>query len=269
MRLPSDKGDIVEVAVRDMLKEHLPATFGVGTGTVYDAYDDESLQADVIITNGDHPLRYPQDTPGAYIIDGVSAVGEVKSVLTTGELADCIEKGTAFKRLRQTTRAGDLIPDSQGRNLQIEMGCTPPFFVLAIENKVAMETIHERLQAAPAVPVPQGKEFDAGNGNGPQPPIDVVCLLGQGVLLYLRPGDVPLQMYTADKQRVTGWVGISDTEAPLATSLAWLHALMPRILRGTSVFTSYLFPDSRHIKYMKKKTGSVDASSDGGTSAPS
>src|ERR1700757_66985 len=133
---PGDKGGTVEAAVRHILRQHMPATFGVGNGKVYDAFDDESMQTDVIITNGDHPISYPDDKSGAYVIDGVSAVGEVKSVLTTGELDDCIEKGTAFKRLRQTTREGDFFSSPQGRSLFEEMGGTPPFFVLAFENKV-------------------------------------------------------------------------------------------------------------------------------------
>jgi len=99
-----DMGASVEVATRKVLSQYLPASFGVGHGKVYDAYDDESAQTDVIITNPDHPLSYPNDQPGAYIIDGVSAVGEVKSRFTTSELDDCIAKASMYKRLRQTIR---------------------------------------------------------------------------------------------------------------------------------------------------------------------
>jgi hypothetical protein len=38
---------------------------------VYDAYGDGSRQADVVITNPDHPLSFPVDKSGTYVVDGV------------------------------------------------------------------------------------------------------------------------------------------------------------------------------------------------------
>ena len=203
-----DKGASVEANVRDMLRNHLPATYEVGHGTVYDAYDDESKQTDVIITNSDHPIRYTDDRSGAYFVDGVSAVGEVKSVLTTAELDNCIEKGSAFKRLRPSLSEGDYII-GPAKASDAERSGTAPFFVFAFENKVAMKTITDRLTKAPAIPVPEGKEYDNGQGNQPQPPIDVICVLGQGFYIFAPPGDVPLKIYIG-AERITGWVGVGD-----------------------------------------------------------
>lgn len=260
-----DKGSNVEAAARDVLRQYMPASFGVGHGTVYDAYDDESRQTDVIITNADHPISYPDDKSGAYIIDGASAVGEVKSVLTTAELDNCIEKASVFKRLRPTTREGDHMTSPQVRALYEEMGGTPPFFVIAFENKVAMTTLHQRLSAMTPIPVPDGKGFDDGKGNAPQPPIDAVCLLGEGVMWNLRPGDVPMQISTVG-QRVTGWVGIPNA-APLAFTLGWLHMTMPRVYRGTSGFVPYLFPSARHLRYMVSKANSDAPGGEAATAA--
>jgi hypothetical protein len=83
---PRDKGDDVEADTRAVFEQFLPTGFSVGEGKVYDAYGDESAQADVVITNPDHPFRYPRTKTGAYMVEGVAAVGEVKSVLTKPEL---------------------------------------------------------------------------------------------------------------------------------------------------------------------------------------
>ena len=72
-------GQTVESATRTSLQTYLPRNFGVGHGKLYDAYGDESAQTDIIITNQDHPFSYPPEVNGAYLIDGVAAVGEVKS----------------------------------------------------------------------------------------------------------------------------------------------------------------------------------------------
>lgn len=264
-----DKGSNVEAAVRDVLRQYMPASFGVGNGKVYDAYDDESRQTDVIITNADHPISYPDDQSGAYIIDGVAAVGEVKSVLTTTALDDCIKKGSVFKRLRPSLAEGDHIPSPQVHALYEEMGGTPPFFVIAFENEVAMTTLHDLLSAMTHVPVPDGKGFDDGKGNAPQPPIDAVCLLGEGVLWNLRPGNVPIQI-SAGRQRVAGWVAFPSA-APLALTLGWLHMSMPHVSRARSVFAPYLFPSARHLNYIASKVNpgtpsgetSITASADG------
>jgi hypothetical protein len=71
-----------------MLRGYLPSGFGVGHGFVYDAYGDGSRQTDVIITNPDHPLTYPEDKAGPHVVDGVAAAGEVKAMLDVGTLDD-------------------------------------------------------------------------------------------------------------------------------------------------------------------------------------
>jgi hypothetical protein len=62
---------------------------------------------DVVIANGDQPFTLPQGESGEYVIEGVSAVGEVKSNLTPRQLTNCIEKHAKYKRLRPTFGAHD------------------------------------------------------------------------------------------------------------------------------------------------------------------
>lgn len=243
-------GAKLETAVRKELSGFLPSSFSVGHGFIYDAYGDVTKQTDLIITNPDNPLTYPEDQPGTYVIDGVSAAGEVKAVLTTGELDDCIAKGSQYKKLRMSFNQADRLVANMEHMLQT--GCTPPFIVIAFENKVAPQTLLQRLSEAPLVPVPAGKEFDDGKGNDPQPPVDAVCLLGRSILWNARPADPSPLRPLLNGQPYYGWIGI-DTKAPLAITLAWLHAMMPRIQRGASVFVPYLTPYPKQAAYMAGK----------------
>lgn len=246
-------GAKLEAAVRKELRGFVPPGFGVGHGFVYDAYGDGTKQTDLIITNADNPLTYPNDDPGTYVVDGVSAAGEVKAVLTTGELKDCIAKGSQYKKLRMSFNESDRFTVPAHRDYMMQMGCTPAFIVIAFENKVALATLLERLHEAPLIPPPAGKEFEDGHGNEPQPPIDAVCLLDLGIIWNVRPTSrLPLRPFV-NGEPYNGWF-VAETKAPLTMTLAWLHAtMMPRVQRGASVFVPYLTPYPRQAKYMAGK----------------
>jgi hypothetical protein len=136
-----------------------------------------------------------------------------------------------------------------------QMGTCPPFVVWAFENTVAIKTLIERLQAAELVGPPEGKsDGPQDDVNEPQPPLDLICVLGQGVCLNIRSNNPMGVLMVKDHAGGSpvehqGWVWIPTT-APLAHSLAWMNQLMPRILRGGSVFTPYLIPPMKMAKYM-------------------
>jgi hypothetical protein len=101
------------------------------------------------------------------------------------------------------------------------------------------------------VPVPDGKAFPDGNGNNPQPPVDCVCVLGNGVCLNLRTGDdVPIHFVDAAGATVDGWQWIATP----ALTLIWLHAEMPRISRAASISLPYFAPQPHHINYMQSQS---------------
>ena len=252
-RLESDHsltiGEQAEAAVRAALRGYLPTGFGMGHGFVYDAYGDGSRQTDLIIANPDHPLSFPDDKAGTYVVDGVSAAGEVKAVLDVKALDDCLAKGAAFKQLRMTINESDHVVTTRQQAFMNQMGLVPPYFVVAFDTTIAVGTMIKRLQRADLVPPPPGKalgEEDAAST--PQPPLDAICVLGSGVCLNIRP-DNPMGIRFTQPAGYHGWV-FMPTPAPLAWTLAWLHATMPRILRGASVLSPYLLPPVRHIRYM-------------------
>ncbi|MEV0769962.1 DUF6602 domain-containing protein [Nocardia salmonicida] len=252
-----NKGSIVEAQVRDVLRRYLPRHYGVGQGEIYDAFGDGTGQVDVIITNPDHPFAYPDDEVGPHLLDGVAAVGEVKSVLTTGELDKVITSATRFKTLRPTPQKGDRILN-QSKEFTAETLGLPPYFLVVFDNRVAIDTLRERLTKASLAPVPAGKD------SPPQHPIDAVFVLGKHVLLNHRSGLGPFE-YTVPVQ---GWMSFA-TEQPLSWLLSWLHKAMPRIERHESILTPYLLPFDEHKRYMATRDAEnvFDVREDDGTSS--
>jgi hypothetical protein len=242
-------GEQTEAAVRKALRGYVPASFSVGHGHIYDAYGDGSQQTDVVITNADHPLTFPEDRSGTYLVDGVAAAGEVKARLTTKDLEDCIHKGTTFKELRMTGRVGDFVMTSTDQAYMRQLGMVPPFFVIAIDSRLRPDTVGKKLAKAGLVPPPEGKsEGPLDDADTPQPPVDAVCVLGKGVHLYIRP-DNPFGMKLIGAPEQSVWAYI-PTDAPLAFTLMWLHSAMPKMLRGKSVLVPYLMPTQKNSKYM-------------------
>ena len=245
-------GEQAEAAVRAMLRNYLPNGYSVGRGHVHDAYGERSRQTDVVIANPDHPLTYPEaEKSGTYVVDGVSAAGEVKAKLTLPKLDDCIQKGANFKRLRMTINPGDHAITTADSARMSQIGLVPPYFALAFESKIATGTLLQRLQAADLVSPPEGKSWGPHDaGDAPQPPLDIVCILGEGVAMYHRP-DNPLKFGITEgvPPDTVGWF-FMPTDAPLAWTITWLHAAMPRILRSGSVLNPYLMPNQKNLKYM-------------------
>jgi hypothetical protein len=262
-------GEQAEAAVRATLRSYLPSGFGVGHGHVYDAYGDGSRQTDVVVTNPDHPLSFPEGRSGTYVVDGVSAAGEVKARLDVSALDDSIQKGAAFKQLRMTVNPTDHVMTAKDQAYMKQIGLVPPYFVVAFENKIADDTMGERLQDTDLIPPPEGKSMGEEDwANTPQPPLDAVCILGRGIWLYVRP-DNPMGIKIGVQQQggpeirddLCGWAFV-ETEASLAWTLAWLNAAMPRVLRGRSVFAPYLIPPVRHIKYMNARAEGTPTTKD-------
>jgi hypothetical protein len=242
-------GEQTEAAVRTTLRGYLPASYSVGHGHIYDAYGDGSQQTDLVITNPDHPLSFPEDRAGTYVVDGVAAAGEVKAKLTAKDLNDCIHKGTRFKELRLTGRDGDFVMTTKHQEYMRQVGMVPPFFVIAIDSSLQAATVGNRLMKAGLVPPPPGKSAGPhDDAHTPQPPVDVICVLGKGVHLYIRPNN-PFGMTVKQAPDQPLWAFI-PTDAPLAFTLMWLHSAMPQMLRGQSVLVPYLMPTQKNLAYM-------------------
>ncbi|MDE1673185.1 DUF6602 domain-containing protein [Nocardia gipuzkoensis] len=230
-----NRGSRVEDAARKALRGVLPRQFDVGHGEVFDRYGDTSSQMDIIVTTLDHPFTHPGHQPMPYMLDGVAAVGEVKTRLTTGELQDCIEKGIRFKRLRRAVGKHDVILNHSEEYL-VETQLLPPFFVLAFENDVAIDTVLKRMNEAPLAPVqPTKLNFKE---DSPQHPLDAICILGKGLMWNLRSGLGPIQLRHGSGPPLTGWQWV-DTDVPFSWMLHWMHIAIPQIQRRHSPLIHY------------------------------
>ncbi|GAA4403939.1 hypothetical protein GCM10023147_45950 [Tsukamurella soli] len=112
----------------------------------------------------------------------------------------------------------------------------PMYVVIAYDSDYAPSTLRDKLSAIPPAQVHPGRQQ---HGVQPQPPIDVVCVLGKYVAWNLR--DVPGPMEIKDEHGIPcrGWI-VAETEAPLAWALTWLQLMTPRIERGAPIFRWYL-----------------------------
>jgi len=230
------KGDAVERAVRDFLRAHLPRAFDIGTGEVVDIQGNRSPQLDVVVSNSDQPFVHSQDTPGIYLAEGVSAVGEVKSVLNSAALDDILRKGRVIRTLVPTHAAGDIV---NGNSADIARFVnTIPYFTLAIESDVSIDTVLKRLSAEPELSATQG------SASITLPALDLLVVLKPKLsLIFITPGGAT-HLVDAAGNDIGGWGQIEGTR-PLTELFVWLNANATRVKRFSSIATPYLTPTSR------------------------
>ncbi len=113
---PGLVGGAMEVPVREQLEQILPRGIAVGSGCVIDSDGNTSRQIDVILYERDIcPVFCVNNTPETtyYPCEGVIAIGEIKSLLNSKELADSFAKIASVKRLRRyiTTANPESLPD--------------------------------------------------------------------------------------------------------------------------------------------------------------
>jgi hypothetical protein len=174
---------------------------------------------DVVVTTADHPWRQAPGEPGLFIVEGIFALGEVKTSLTAGELDDVLGKGRSVKRLSKSHLKGsEVFADPADIRRWVEG--PPPFFAFAYEMSVAVQTLIDRLAAA-----------------GEPTPVDAVFVLGRGQAINFGDGSGTMRV-AVEGRDATGWAWLQGQPA-LLSLLGWLHAL-PRVAHRQSPFLNYL-----------------------------
>jgi len=225
----SDKGLSVEVVLRRFLREYLPRRFEVGTGEIVDAAGHRSAQTDIVIVNEDHPLTFSDDTPGLFFIEGVSAVGEAKSILTSGELEKTIENSYLFKQLVSDPGKGSMIC-SNPSDIERFYKC-PPYFLLAFESQLKLTTVFEKVGS-----FLEQKGFGKSKINTV---LDAIFILNQGCVINFGDGMGVYKMLNDQNEPVAGWVW-ANSDKVLFNFMGWLSAVMPRIIRFSPILPCYL-----------------------------
>ena len=235
-----NKGANAEQILRDFLRQFLPPYNRVGYGEVIDQSGASSRQQDVIITNEYHPFLNDLSAPSVFIIDGVSCVAEVKSVLTGGELERALENSLSFKRLSVTVQKGATVfGNLEDISRFVEKR---PSFLFAFESQLSIGTIKERIEAwnqRHSLPVPQQ--------------IDAVFILTGGSIVNFGTGAGALQFITPEGQSLPGYVFRDPKkDRPLVSLLSWISASLPRFTLPSPPILSYFVKDAATLKEMPK-----------------
>jgi hypothetical protein len=222
---PGIKGDHVEAAFRAFLAQYLPRRLTVAHGEVVDKLGNRSAQTDVVVANEDHPFTFTPSEPGLFFVEGVSAVGEVKSVLTSDEFAGTVAKSRLWKKLVMKPGAGTLLHanPSDGERFYKR----PPCFLVAMESQLSLETVQQRLAA-------EG-HFGAEGYSGA---LDAVFLLDRGWAIDFGTGEGKYQFQVSGAS-AAGW-NFRQSDQVLFDMLGWLSACMPKMIQFEPVLLSYL-----------------------------
>lgn len=102
-------GAAKEQPARTQFERLMPGGVSVGSGIVVDSYGGVSRQQDIVVYEELCPIFTHNDAPEAtyYPVEGVIAVGEVKSGLGKKELIDAIAKCASVKQLTRFAVATD------------------------------------------------------------------------------------------------------------------------------------------------------------------
>jgi hypothetical protein len=134
-----DRGSAgAEVPFRSFLAEFLPRDQSLGQGEIVDTAGNRSGQTDVVVAAADHPFLFTADSPGLFLIEGVSAAGEIKTVLTSSELGKALENAARFKQLRPAHVQGSMIHANQSDIARFYDG--RPYFLVAFESQLTTDT---------------------------------------------------------------------------------------------------------------------------------
>lgn len=222
------RGDAVERAVRQFLSRHLPRKYSIGTGEAIDRLGHRSSQLDVLVLNDEQPFIHEPDTSGLYLIEGVAAVGEIKTSLGSGELDDILAKGARLREIEPTISAG---AEVRGKHSDlIRFVNSVPYFALALESRLAPLTILEKLRTAPDVTAWSGDSL---------PALDALFVLDRGVYINFGDGMGSNRFMLIDGTPGVGWHG-PFPEGALVSLFNWLNGNIARVRHASSIVTPYL-----------------------------
>ncbi|MDQ2192975.1 MULTISPECIES: DUF6602 domain-containing protein [unclassified Vibrio] len=93
-------GDARESFIRDILENFLPSSIVIGSGQIIDQYEGRSKQIDIIIYRRDFPVLQTFGSADVYLIEGVLATIEVKSMLDKENLEMALNNAKSVKDLK-------------------------------------------------------------------------------------------------------------------------------------------------------------------------
>lgn len=138
-----DRGSSAEEVLREFLRQYLPSYNRVGEGEVINVAGEQSTQLDVIVTNEYHPSLGRMNRPETFIVEGVAAVGEVKTNLNSNDINTLIQSCIKYKSITPTNvtgMTGFWNPFDRHRFVEHR-----PYFLFAFESQLSIDAIHQKL----------------------------------------------------------------------------------------------------------------------------
>ncbi|MGA3057809.1 MAG: DUF6602 domain-containing protein [Candidatus Limnocylindrales bacterium] len=221
-----NKGSAVEESVRVVLRKYLPRVAAVGHGEVVDSQGNRSRQTDIVVVSEDHPRIYEENQPSLFFVEGVTAAGEVKSVLTSEELRRSVEAASIFKRLRADPGKGAMTHSNPSDLARF--GKCPPYFLFSLESEISRDKIAQVMN-----------ELFAEDPTRMDGSLDAILVLGRGLWIHLGDGQGAFAVLKPDGELASGWF-FPRSEYLLYDFIAWLTIVMPRIIRAAPILASYL-----------------------------
>jgi hypothetical protein len=243
------KGSIVEAVFRQFLREY--TRLEIGNGEVIDTYGHKSAQTDAIIVGAGHPLIFHPEEHSLFLVEGILAAGEVKSILTkdlfvgTDKEKGALEKSSRFKKLTVKTTSGNRGAMSvRYSSTFLPFYVHRPYFLFAYESEMALETIckyvrdYDQEKKAKFDEQQQKKRDKDKEEANPFPTLDAIFVLGKGWVINF-DGLGPIEGRQVDE--MTGWK-FQSSETVLADMLSWLSVVMPREQSPAALFYWYTKP---------------------------
>lgn len=225
-----NKGTSTENIFSKFVRQYLPRRLEIGNGEIIDSFGNRSGQADIVIVNEDHPFTFIPDKPGLFFIEGVSAVGEIKTILTSQELINTLKNSVLYKKLKKANSTGSMVLSNQSDLKRYHEH--PPFFLFAYESQVSLTSIFSSIE-----------KFVTNNSHNNLAIIDAVFILDKGWLINFGDGKGALQFRrTTDGQSLEGWI-FQESDAVLFNLFRYISITMPKEKRLQPILTHYFFSD--------------------------
>ena len=222
-----NKGTSNENIFSEFVRSYLPRRLEIGNGEIIDSKKNRSGQVDIVIVNEDHPFTFAPNKPGLFFIEGISAIGEVKTTLTTQELQNTLNNSIKYKKLQMTHSSGEVIHSNESDLKRYYEH--PPFFLFAYESQISLETIKQKIE-----------EFLTENYLTLTNIMDAVFILDKGWIINFGDGQGSLQHRTPDGKLGEGWIS-NSTDTVLFDFFYYISVTMPKIIRFEPILVNYFF----------------------------
>ncbi|MFA5842431.1 MAG: DUF6602 domain-containing protein [Candidatus Gracilibacteria bacterium] len=222
-----NKGTKMETVFAEFLKKYLPKRFEIGCGEIIDSKAKRSGQCDIIITNENHPFSFKPGTrePGLFFIEGVSAVGEIKTSLNSKELVNSLKASQKYKEL-EAVRLKGFYENKPSDDRFIK---NPPYFLFAFESKLKFTSIGPKID-----------KYLKENRLKAESILDGIFVLNEGRIINFGDGQGSLQFIIGGNETQKGFIA-TDSNQVLFDLLIFLSANIQRSITMDNILLHYLF----------------------------